>query len=388
MNELIYNVLWIDDEHEQLDSIKRTAIDFNIKFHPYKSLMGGIEELEKNYTKYDGVLLDAKFYEREDDIAGTEDTENSIAAKERIDQIGKKFEIHVLTGQAEAFGSSMYQKVFKKVFRKGVDKDEDMLFESLRESAESQLTNQIKFQFKDVFAVCSSEYLGEDMDDRLISIAGPFIENSTEEFTAEHLNAIRKVVERVIKKLSTFNLIPREIAENKGWINGSSLFISNKHSDFGYEGELFHPLIAHSFHRLLDVLQDGSHGEGTLKWRVDEYLKTSKNLYLVKSSAYLLFEILVWFKTFIDQNPNKEVNLNLWSRKEQISASSLGDDVIGVIAQDSQGNYHCNSYILDWRFTDSNYSVGDQIEITEIIDNPKESLRGMYPKKGNRYKRV
>ena len=171
MTDFRYNILWIDDQHEKLDSIKRAAIDYNIKFHAFKSLTGGLEELENNYKNFDGVLLDAKFYEYENDAAGSEDTYNSIEAKDRISQLPKKFDIHVLTGQSEAYGNKTYKKFFKKVFRKGIDKDEDALFESLKASAENQKDNQLKAQFKPVFELCDEKYLGKKIEDRLLGIA-------------------------------------------------------------------------------------------------------------------------------------------------------------------------------------------------------------------------
>ena len=58
-----YNVLWIDDQHESLAAIHKTATDFDIKLWAYKSMNGGCGDLETNPTKYDAVLLDAKFFE-------------------------------------------------------------------------------------------------------------------------------------------------------------------------------------------------------------------------------------------------------------------------------------------------------------------------------------
>ncbi len=62
-----YNVLWIDDQYESLPAIHKTATDFDIKLWPYKSMNGGGVDLEANPTKYDAVLLDAKFFENEED---------------------------------------------------------------------------------------------------------------------------------------------------------------------------------------------------------------------------------------------------------------------------------------------------------------------------------
>ena len=96
MEDIIYNILWIDDEHESLSGTKGRAKRNGIHLIPFKSLNSGMSELEKNSSFYDGVLLDAKFFENEDDIQGSEDTEYVHRAKEQLIQLPKKFEIFVL----------------------------------------------------------------------------------------------------------------------------------------------------------------------------------------------------------------------------------------------------------------------------------------------------
>ena len=282
----------------------------------------------------------------------------------------------------------MYKTVFKKVFRKGVDEDEDALFESLRESASNQINNQIKFQFKDVFSVCNEKFLGKDIEVKLLNIAKPLLKNSEEEFNTEHLIAMRKVIERLIKKLSELNLIPSDIANNKGWMNGSSRFISNIHGDFKQNEEYFHPFIAHLFHRLLDTLQDGAHGEGTLRLKVDDYLRSSNNFYAVKSCAYQLFELIVWVQLFIEKHPNKENNAKLWHPTTSLQSNDLSSDLVGKIAQDSQGNYYCNMYILDYRYTESYFKIGDEIKITDIGPNLSSNSNKYYKEKALKYSKI
>ena len=66
MSNKIYNILWVDDEHEDMPAFKRSALDFDLKLFPFKSLDAGMAELERNLILYDGVLLDAKFFEKEE----------------------------------------------------------------------------------------------------------------------------------------------------------------------------------------------------------------------------------------------------------------------------------------------------------------------------------
>ena len=68
MEKKFYNILWIDDEHDGMSGFVGDAKFNGIKLIAFKSLNEGMSELKKNYPIYDGVLLDAKFFENEDDL--------------------------------------------------------------------------------------------------------------------------------------------------------------------------------------------------------------------------------------------------------------------------------------------------------------------------------
>jgi hypothetical protein len=120
MEDIFYNILWIDDEHETLSGTKGRAKRNGINLIPFKSLNGGMSELERNYPFYDGVLLDAMIFENEDDVKGTEDTYNVHRAKERLLQLKKKFEIFVLTGQRAVYESGILINHLQKYTAKEV----------------------------------------------------------------------------------------------------------------------------------------------------------------------------------------------------------------------------------------------------------------------------
>ena len=108
-----YNVLWIDDQHESLTALHKTATDFGIQLWPFKSMNGGCDELNENLTKYDAVLLDAKFFENEDDVPGTEDTKWVHQTKEKIRDLDRTLSYFVLTGQAKTYASPEFNNAFQ-----------------------------------------------------------------------------------------------------------------------------------------------------------------------------------------------------------------------------------------------------------------------------------
>ena len=59
--------------------------------------------------------------------------------------------------------------------------------------------------------------------------------------------------------------------------------------------------IANSLRNILSITQDGSHSG-----RVMQYVEEIKSPYLFKSILFQLFEVIVWFKDYVDSNPIKE----------------------------------------------------------------------------------
>lgn len=300
---IVYNVLWIDDEHESLTSTKGRFRKANIVLHAFKSKSAGISELERNYKFYDGVLLDAKCFEYEDDVAGTEDTISSINAKERILQITKKFEVFVLTGQAEAFDDSTYKKVFTKIYRKGLDEDINRLINDLIVSAQALEDTQIRFKYHTAFEICTERYLGEAAGQDLLCLLkiGETL-NIDDDF-----NRIRKILEDIFVCFNVYNLLPREFVTPNVALNESSKFLTGTNikgvnfveKGYTHKSETHLPKpIAQSLHNILTITQAGSH-----RSNIDTHIHLVQNNYLFKSTLYQLLDVLVWLKIYLDGNP-------------------------------------------------------------------------------------
>ena len=71
-------------------------------------------------------------------------------------------------------------------------------------------------------------------------------------------------------------------------------------------------MVSENIHRLLNVIQDASHGEGELRLKVDQYLKNAQSDYMYRSCVYLLFDILLWFKHFMQNNGDIDTNKAQW----------------------------------------------------------------------------
>lgn len=378
MSNKVYNILWVDDEHEKLGGTKRSALDFDLKLIPFKSLDAGMSELERNLVLYDGVLLDAKFFEKEDDVPDTEDTDYVHRAKERILQLPKKFDIHILTGQAEAFDSKTFKQAFTKVFRKGISDDEDALFNSLKVAAESQLDFQIRNEYKRVFEIGNEKYLGSKIYEPIINLLKQIKSTNDFEPTKDNLLPLRKIIENSFDKLFELGIIPNEIY--KAGLNPTVKFLCNNKSNSGYSvvKEFMHPSMSFFFDNLVFITQDSQHDKKGLKLNVDEYISDIKSPYLFKSLVFQLLDYLIWLKQFIDENPNPDDNLKLWAKNNNIHEVTAENYLIGQLQQDGKGNFFVGQCVFPYTKINGFFNLGDTLEITKTIQNDK-STKDAYP---------
>lgn len=303
MENILYNILWIDDEHETLGGTKGRAKRNGINLIPYKSLNGGMSELERNYPFYDGVLLDAKFFENEDDKEGTEDTYNVHRAKEQLLQLKKKFDVFVLTGQAEAYEDKTFKKAFTKVYKKGSDTEIDRLFSDMKEAAAGQEDTQLRHAYRRVFDVCNEKYVGEHAGKDILRLIK--VDNESE--IAKDLTAIRDVIQDIFTAFQKFDLIPAEFVIPSVALNESSKFLAGKNyqGEYHEEKEYRHhdsthlpKQIATYLKNILGVTQPGAH-----RTQIDDHIQLVRTHYLMKSVLFQLLDVLVWFKIYVDSNP-------------------------------------------------------------------------------------
>lgn len=325
MSNNIYNILWIDDNHENLAAFKRKAKTRGIELKAFKSLEGGMAELSNNHKDFHGVLLDAYFYKNEDDQIESEIKTHVYRAKERIGDFPEKFHIHIFTGdenlcEDKDFNDIFFDKVYCKLHKEKIDS----LFDSIKKSAEEQPAFQLRQKYRRVFEVCHDKYLGSKSYETLIDLFKKVDTIDDFDTTKDYLITIRKIIEKLVEKLVEKNLIPNEIyygnKEIKGGFNASVKFICNNinRSNFTLVKNYMHPTLAYFFDKLGLMVQDVQHDKKDLRLFVDEYITQIKSPYLFNSLVFQLMDVLIWFKNFIDQNPDPEENKKLWVEIDRI----------------------------------------------------------------------
>ncbi len=314
-------VLWIDDQHDDKEMVQ-FAIDADnegLILEGYPSFEEGFDVLERNLEYFDIILLDGLFFEKKGQEAGTEDETGIGMAIAKINELKsrKVFPWFVLSGKDKfTKGENSLLKANKaKCFDKTNPYEVVKLFEEMKIAAKLQTDFQLKFKYAELLETCTDDFIGTEHFTRILALV-KYVEN-TEKLanTEDMLNPIRKIIERIFTRMAEFGIIPDTIISNKGWINGSSLFLADKHPEYNHLKEITPPLISENIHRLLNILQDASHSEGELKLKVDHYLKNANSDYLFRSCIYLLFDLLVWFKDYLEMNPDEGTNKTRWKSK-------------------------------------------------------------------------
>ena len=165
------------------------------------------------------------------------------------------------------------------------------------------------------------------------------MERQTEKINNQQdsLSPLRKILESIFKKLNAIGLIPDEIQNNPGAINGASIFLSGTHNSYKYNEELIHPVISESIRHLISLTQDASHNEGT-KLKADSYLIDSSNTFLYQSLCFSMLEVLEYLKTFIDNNADKSINESKWELKDN-SSIVPGNWISGQVIRIAENGY-------------------------------------------------
>ena len=378
MENNYYNILWIDDEHEGMSGFIGDAKLNNIQLVPYRSLNGGISELKKNYSIYDGVLLDAKFIQNEDDIKGSEDTENVHRAKDEIMSLPKKFEIFVLTAQAEAYEGKEFNKAFKKVYRKGIDEDIEQLFLDIKLAADNHIDTQIRHEYNRVFEVCTERYIGETAAHDILALL-VHKENGNSK-----LNQIRKIVEDLFQAFRKYELLPKAFFTPNPATTEISKFLAGENTIAVFENykikkeSKLPEVISNYLKSIISATHDGSH-----RGKIDAHINESKTPYLFKSLLFQLLDILVWFKEHVDQNPitknwfNSNDENQAIDEKKWIEGKVINYNSVKGYAFFNSSNIEENVFIAPHLVSENELSPGQKIKgtIDEYYCNRSSELK-------------
>lgn len=290
-----YHILWIDDKHEELGGFKLQAAQNDIVLNSFKSRNGGIAELVKNYPLYDGVLFDAKFFEDEDDAPDSEDLGALNKAKESLLQLPKKFEMFVLTGQAQLFEDKTFNTFVPKYFRKGIAEDINKLFAELKQSADKQIDTQIRHEHQEIFSIFSSVYLPAEIELQVLELIKAELPVNRVQIKSM-LSNIRSIHESCMLKFEEIKVIPDSQAQFSNVV---------KHLSGNKTHPTYLPTTKEYQNASIENLNKWIYftcGQYIHNLKDENYKDYMISKYAVESLRNGLLELLLWFKKTYEEN--------------------------------------------------------------------------------------
>lgn len=291
-----YTILWVDDEYETLKSVIARAKSYGLKLVPFRSVEAGLRELKAHYRTYDGVIFDARVYEKESDVGQPANTKASIDGKYLLkEQIPKDFDIFILTGQSKVYGDDTFKLVFPNIYEKGVNQT-IKLFEDMRAYCAARPERLLRSEHKKAFEACTDTCIGAQTADDLLYL----LKMNEAEFFSGGWNVMRKIVEDIFRAMAREKIIPMDFVRPSTKIVPTSKFLAKKNNigpinQYSYTGvEVPGPILMILEH-LTKMTNMGSHRSD-----LDIYYKSVEAPYLKPGLVNQLMELMVWFKKFLE----------------------------------------------------------------------------------------
>jgi len=379
-----YKVLWVDDEYDTpaLQEVADLAYDRGINMETgCKSAEEALAHLE-HPNDFDAVILDARFFKSKNDtIESLGRMKGLREVTKRIEQLksgGCYLPTFIYSGQPEIYKTEDYSDNYGEypLFPKD-DEGTYKLFDAIIKTVNERVETQIKLKYAPLFDVCVPRYMfNSNLTERLLNYAGQLEHNDTKK--VEYLNDMRKLIEEFFGKCEDVRLLPSGLTS---WTDKSKFLCEIKMQKF------IPAYVQESIRFILRCTQEGSHYSVA-----DSDMRNGVSPFLFRSLFFSLSNVLVWWKQFIDSNPDKEeiskVVMEDGQNQQEVKYSKVelkGEKVKEfhpqsnsyLVEKDDEGYYHCGPYLMSQKH--GSIVVGKKVVIVEEEDNTNSNSQ-IYPK--------
>lgn len=302
-----YKVLWFDDEHLELETIKEDARAFDIELIGYSNAKEGIKELQNNFNLYYAVIVDGLFFDSPEQKGNAFDNTafgevakflNGEKAK------GNFMPWFIFSGQISFVKEKndlvkvLADKDYSdgKVFDKDNDEDFAKLCNEIIKSANSIDKIRIKIKYANSFSAFSKNIIKSKYEHNLIEML-LCLEN--EDYKKKNLTTVRDILESIfLCFIEKYQIIPKTFKNQNGKPNleWCTLFLEGKRTidakGIGHTIDFNIPkYIPSSIRYIKEITSMYSHlSENAI-------VKTS-----FISASYSMLEVIEWLPSFIESN--------------------------------------------------------------------------------------
>ncbi len=265
-----YNILWIDDQWEEMSSYIDICRKNGIELTPCRYAEDGVKLFEEKLFRWDGVILDAKQQMNCDTATNLSGLSYCKAMIDKLEHL-RSVPYYVFTGQTDLVDDQTFKDIFGNFYIKTDDHSEAQLLEDIKINADKLPETQMRMKFSDVFKLSS------EIDRDLINIL-PYLEPD-QSASIEVFNQMRKVLEWVFLHCSRTGVLLIEFNGTNS--NECSRFLASLPDRYVPEA------IKRSLHSCVSICNEKSH-------RGNEENNDVESPYLIRSTIYELLNILHW----------------------------------------------------------------------------------------------
>ncbi|MDH6343572.1 hypothetical protein M2480_002442 [Parabacteroides sp. PFB2-12] len=360
-------VLWVEDDPKITEAYPREAEMFEeLELHPFPCWEDAEAELERDYDRWDAILLDAKCRYRKNDADKAEKFLSHVFPRIQslANRKGRVLPWYVLSGQGEDDIRDLIPDVNdwdadweKLVNRRFYSKNGKVILGNKEEHERRFLFHRIRTQvirydhdlqieknlYADVFKSLDNLELATlttEVGGSLMLLLEPihFQGTSNDDYNRRYVE-LRKALEHIFRLLVSKGVLPPNIvAKNKKDsvnLSWSSLFLGSKQpenlekvegGERSFWGEVKRntnsPLLPRQLAGWLQaaVFQTGgavhtSTKKGEDSISLEKYLpQVGNSPYMLRSLSLGLCDFILWCDNFLKENPNEETNArNFWT---------------------------------------------------------------------------
>lgn len=300
----IYKVMWFDDEHEKLQSIKDEGLMNDVELIGYSNSKEGTPELRNNYKDYDAVILDGLFFKNKEQ-KGTDIDQTAFGEVAKVlNELKAKGIImpwFIFSGQPSFVKDKndllevLKDETFAngKVFDKNKDKDFDELLEVIKTESDLNPIRKMKVQNPESFLPFDLGIIDKTYEGLLIDIITAY---QNQDYRKMNLNVQRDLLESIFKALNSpipclHDSFFDSTKKNKPNLESCTRFMEDRDTNGHKLNKAVPQSIKSAFRKLKESTSEYSHlsEEAILKL---PFL----------ANTFLLMEILEWLPDFVEKN--------------------------------------------------------------------------------------
>ena len=362
MTENVYNIIWADDQIDDIltDSLRARLESCGI--HILKTMDRSetlLKDIESFGPKLNAVIVDANFSEFEGTPESERDTKGLQPVRIALDRYREKLPF-ILYSQRDTGELKKECPWIKDDFKYGVnwigkDADRNKLISIIIAQIEKYNSPEFRVRCKYRKEFEAAELIRGA--EKLLTDGLMYEYNGNWESTEDYFNPARNLVECVFNRGREKGILPNIPKPNEM----ARFCYGEEINGYQLHEQIMPATLKKCLKYFLDITNDGSHSRYDLSLKVREYVREYENINLYRSILYIAMDVLLWYKNLEEDREGMGVP---WI---------INFEYKGLIGKkfypDGKSAYHCGEYKLQYQ---ESLVEGREVIIRTHIDSHDE----------------